>query len=137
MLRDGSDPFPPDPNAPRRGIVRTGSDRFPLDPNAPRRGPDRAMSSTTADLLERELTQLHLIGPAAGAELRRMVHGDRYHTEASTSADASQPRRSGRRGLPAVAAALVTLIAAVLALATPAIADAREGDSLGHAPVGP
>ena len=45
---DHSAPFPPDPNAP-----------------APRR----------VDALERKLAQLRLIGPAAGADLRRLVYG--------------------------------------------------------------
>jgi hypothetical protein len=127
MFRDQSDPFPPDPNAPRRGIAPARADTFPLDPAAP---PRRPACSWIADALERDLAQMRLIGPAAGAELRRIVHGD-----GAPEAAKPQPRPARRRALAARAAALVTLVAGLLALASPAIADGRAGDSAGPAPV--
>jgi hypothetical protein len=79
--------FPLDPNAPPHRIVRGRAGPFPLDRNAPARRPDHAGSARhpapvacseadrTADALEPQLAQLILIGPTAGDELRRIVHG--------------------------------------------------------------
>lgn len=68
MTWDPSLPFPPDPNAPPSRSHRVRRAQLAIE--AP------ARSSPNADALERELTQLRLIGPAAGAELRRIVYGD-------------------------------------------------------------
>jgi hypothetical protein len=68
MLWDHSKPFPLDPNAP------------PPPPDCPasfpRSAPERPdVADRNPDALERELAQMHLIGPAAGAELRAIVNG--------------------------------------------------------------
>jgi hypothetical protein len=80
--------FPLDPNAPPHRIVRGRAGPVPLDPNAPARRSDHAGSvrhpapaarseaDRTADAPEPQLAQLILIGPTAGDELRRIVHGD-------------------------------------------------------------
>jgi hypothetical protein len=63
-----SDRFPPDPNAPRSPSGRRLRPRLAIEAPAP--------AARDAALLERELAQLCLIGPAAGAQLRRIVYGD-------------------------------------------------------------
>jgi hypothetical protein len=66
MIWDHSDRFPPDPNAPPSPAVRAARPRAPIEGGKP---------APHADPLERQLAQLRLIGPAAGAELRRIVYG--------------------------------------------------------------
>jgi pimeloyl-ACP methyl ester carboxylesterase len=153
MFRNQSGPFPLDPSAPPHRIVHGRSDPFPIDPNAPQRRPDRAArlrhprpaagaeALRTADALEREPAQLHLIGPAAGAELRRSIHGDSEHDQAPTTPTsnppiAPQPRPGRRWPLPALAAALLALVAGLLALASPASAAVTaDRASVAHAAV--
>jgi hypothetical protein len=81
MFRDRSDLFPPDPNAPPpppgRGV------------SVPRRMLEaRAEADRNAGAFERELAQLRLIGPAAGAQLRRSVYGAGEHDNAPTGESA-------------------------------------------------
>jgi hypothetical protein len=68
MIWDHSLPFPPDPNAPPSPAAGVRRARLAIE--AP------ARSLPKADAFERELAQLRVIGPAAGAELRRIVFGD-------------------------------------------------------------
>ena len=67
MIWDQSEPFPPDPNAPR-----TPSDRR-RRPRLADTGP--TASAQSADALDRESAEVRPIGQAAGDELRRMVYG--------------------------------------------------------------
>jgi hypothetical protein len=60
-------PFPPDPNAPSFPSDRLSRPRLASEASTP--------AAHSPDALERELAQLHLIGPAAGAELCRIVYG--------------------------------------------------------------
>jgi hypothetical protein len=85
---------------------------FPLDPNAPLSPPDCAASvpppasesphlaDRYADALERELAQMHLIGPAAGAELRCIVNGVARMTNVTDGASRSQTRRAQQAHQP-------------------------------------
>jgi hypothetical protein len=61
------EPFPLDPNAPVPRLQPATRPRIAIE--AP------AAASHDVDPLERELAQLLLIGPSAGAELRRTVYG--------------------------------------------------------------
>jgi hypothetical protein len=67
MIWDHSEPFPPDAGAPQSPSERGRRPWLVIE------APTAAVQ--VADALERELAQLQLIGPAAGAELRRLVHG--------------------------------------------------------------
>jgi hypothetical protein len=69
MPWDHTQPFPPDPNAPATRRTRPST-------------PPPASATTTAAAqhpaaLDRALAQLRLIGPAAGNDLRRLIHGNR------------------------------------------------------------
>jgi hypothetical protein len=66
MTWNHSELFPRDPNAPPSPSDRTTRPRLAIE--AP------MAAAQNADLLDRELAQLRLIGPAAGAELRRIVY---------------------------------------------------------------
>jgi hypothetical protein len=63
-----SEPFPPDPNAPPSPSHRLSRPQR-IAVQAP------AAASRISDALERELAQLHLVGPAGGAELHQLVYG--------------------------------------------------------------
>jgi hypothetical protein len=63
-----SEPFPPDPNAPPSPSHRVSRPR--------RIAIEAPAAAWISDALERELAQLHLIGPTGGAELHQLVHGD-------------------------------------------------------------
>ena len=67
MISNHSERFPPDPNAPPSPTDRVARPRPPIEGRKPAPHPDP---------LERQLAQLRLIGPAGGAELRRIVYGD-------------------------------------------------------------
>jgi hypothetical protein len=67
MLWDHLEPFPQDPNAPSPRSFDVGESRVARQ--------DPALSTQCTDALDRALAQLTLIGPAAGAELRRVVLG--------------------------------------------------------------
>jgi hypothetical protein len=67
MIWDFSRRFPPDPNAPP-----TPSDR-PSRPRPAIEAPAAAVQN--GDALEHDQAQPRLIGPAGGAELRRIVYG--------------------------------------------------------------
>jgi hypothetical protein len=84
MLWHHSEPFPPDPNAPLPRPQRATQLRLATEALAP--------AAQDADPLERELAQLRVIGPAAGAELRRIFygHGERTAAAPATSAACRQ-----------------------------------------------
>ena len=88
MLWDHSEPFPPDPNAPRSR------------PDRPKRLLGLAAEASewaAPDALERDLAQVHLIGPAAGGELRRIVYGHRAgHTASGELRDDARVDREDR-----------------------------------------
>jgi hypothetical protein len=67
MIWDFSQPFPPDPNAPPTPSDRASRPRPAIE--AP------AAAVQHGDALEHDQAQLRLIGPAGGAELRRIVYG--------------------------------------------------------------
>jgi hypothetical protein len=69
MTWDHSEPFPPDPNAPPPRPDRMG-------PSGRMDGPP-GLAAQIVVALERQLAQLLLIGPAAGAALQRIVHPGR------------------------------------------------------------
>lgn len=69
MFHDHREPFPPDPNAPT-----TKRDRAAGFPRLVLQAPTDVEQIALA--IERGLEQVRLIGPAAGAELRRIVYGD-------------------------------------------------------------
>jgi hypothetical protein len=83
MFWPHSDPFPPDPNAPP---PRSGRPPRPRLANAA-----AVPAARDASPLERELAQLRLIGPAAGAELRRIVYRDSERAAARPPATAPSP----------------------------------------------
>jgi hypothetical protein len=81
------------------------SERFPLDPNgppAPSDGASRPRPASEApaaamqhgDALERDLAQLPLIGPAGGAELRRIVYGAASEPHPTQVPSRTPPRRA-------------------------------------------
>jgi hypothetical protein len=86
-----SDRFPPDPNVPPSPSERLPRPRLAIEAPVP--------AARDAALLGRELAQLRLIGPAAGAQLRRIVYGDgeqagaRLPTTASPRQAPTGPRR--------------------------------------------
>jgi hypothetical protein len=84
-----SDPFPPDPNAPGPPSDRLTRPRLAIE--AP------VAAAQDAELLEREPAQLRLIGPAAGAELRRVVYGDAE--QAAARLPSTAPLRQPPTGL--------------------------------------
>jgi hypothetical protein len=67
MIWDFSQPFPLDPNAPPSPSDRASRPRPTIE--AP------AADVQNGDAREHDQAQLRLIGPAGGAELRRMVYG--------------------------------------------------------------
>jgi hypothetical protein len=88
MSRPHPDRFPPDPNAPAPPSKRVPGRPLALEAPAP--------AIRDAALLERELAQLSLIGPAAGAELRSIVYGDGERAAARRPTTARSPRAATR-----------------------------------------
>jgi hypothetical protein len=81
MFWHHSEPFPPDPNAPLPRPQRATQLRFATEAPAP--------AAQDADLLERALAQLRVIGPAAGANLRRTAYGRGERTAAAPATSAA------------------------------------------------
>lgn len=83
LIWDHSVPFPPDPNAPSFPSDRLSRPRLASEASTP--------AAHIPDALERELAQLRLIGPAAGAELCRIVYGAGERGTSSRGAVACSP----------------------------------------------
>ena len=87
MIWDHSEPFPPDPGPPRSPSERGRRLWLVIE------APTAAVGNAAA--LERELAQLQLIGPAGGAELRRLVYGgEQASARLRTRRPPGRPRRA-------------------------------------------